>query len=85
MAEELRPHGIAVNSLSPGVVATDTALKATPNLKDYGGKDPTPDVLGPALLCLAGQSASGLTGQILHTDNYGKTWRGGDGTTLSTL
>jgi NAD(P)-dependent dehydrogenase (short-subunit alcohol dehydrogenase family) len=76
MSEELRPYGIAVNSLSPGVVATETALRATPGLKDYGGKDPTPQVLGPALLCLAGQTASGLTGQILHTDNYGKTWPG---------
>jgi gluconate 5-dehydrogenase len=74
MAEELKPYGIAVNSLSPGVVATDTALKSTPDLKEYGGKDPSPEVLGPALLCLAGQTAEGLTGQILHTDNFGKTW-----------
>jgi NAD(P)-dependent dehydrogenase (short-subunit alcohol dehydrogenase family) len=74
MAEELKPHGIAVNALSPGVVATDTALAATPNLRDYGGKEPTADVLGPALLCLAAQTASGLTAQILHTDQYGKTW-----------
>lgn len=74
MAEELKPYGIAVNALSPGVVATDTALASTPNLRDYGGKEPTPEVLGPALLCLARQTADALTGQILHTDEYGKSW-----------
>ena len=74
MAEELKPFGIAVNALSPGVVATDTALASTPNLRDYGGKEPTPEVLGPALLFLARQSAETLTGQILHTDQYGKSW-----------
>ena len=74
MAEELRPHGIAVNALSPGVVATDTALAATPNLRELGGKPDTPEVLGPALVHLAGQSAAGITGQILYTDDFGKSW-----------
>jgi NAD(P)-dependent dehydrogenase (short-subunit alcohol dehydrogenase family) len=74
MSEELKPHGIAVNALSPGVVATDTALASNPNLKDYGGKDPTPEVLGPAVVYLAQQSAETLTGQILHTDEFGKSW-----------
>jgi hypothetical protein len=31
-------------------------------------------VLGPALLHLAGQTAQGLTGKILYTDLFGKTW-----------
>ena len=74
MSEELKPHNIAVNALSPGVVATDTALASNPNLKDYGGKDPTPEVLGPAVVHLAQQSAETLTGQILHTDEFGKSW-----------
>ncbi len=74
MAEELKPYGIAVNALSPGIVATDTALAATPNLKDYGGKEPTAEVLGPALLHLAQQTAETLTGQVLYTDDFGKTW-----------
>ena len=74
MSEELKPYGIAVNALSPGVVATDTALAATPNLKNFGGKDPTPEVLGPALLYLAQQTAATFTGQILHTDDFGKSW-----------
>jgi citronellol/citronellal dehydrogenase len=74
MATELRPFGIAVNALSPGVVATDTALAATPNLRDYGGKEASAEVLGPALLHLAAQTAEGVTGQILYTDLFGKTW-----------
>lgn len=74
MSEELKPYGIAVNALSPGVVATDTALAANPNVRDYGAKEPTPEVLGPALLFLAQQSAETLTGQVLYTDEFGKTW-----------
>lgn len=74
LADELKPHGIAVNALSPGVVATDTALAATPNLRDLGGKPDTPEVLGPALVYLAGQTASTITGQILYTDEFGTDW-----------
>lgn len=39
----------------------------------YLGK-PMDEVLGPALLCLARQTGDTLTGQILHTREYGKTW-----------
>jgi 2-deoxy-D-gluconate 3-dehydrogenase len=74
MSEELRSWNIAVNALSPGFVATDTALAKNPNLKALGGKDATPEVLGPALLHLAAQTAETMTGQILHTDEFGKSW-----------
>lgn len=74
MSEELKPYGIAVNALSPGVVATDTALAANPNVRDYGAKEATPEVLGPALLYLARQTAETLTGKVLYTDEFGKTW-----------
>jgi len=74
MSEELKPWDIAVNALSPGFVATDTALAKNPNLKSLGGKDATPEVLGPALLHLAVQTAGTMTGQILHTDEFGKSW-----------
>jgi 3-oxoacyl-[acyl-carrier protein] reductase len=73
MAEELKEYGIAVNALSPGIVATDTALASHPELATRG-KAPTPEVLGPALLCLAQQTAETLTGQILHTDEFEKSW-----------
>jgi NAD(P)-dependent dehydrogenase (short-subunit alcohol dehydrogenase family) len=75
MAEELKPYGIAVNALSPGIVATDTVVAAHPELATSGiGKPPTPEVLGPALIHLAQQTAEGLTGQVLHTDDFGKSW-----------
>ena len=77
LADELKPHGIAVNALSPGVVATDTALAATPNLRKLGGKPDTAEVLGPALLYLAQQTAATLTGQILYTDEFGTAWPAG--------
>lgn len=75
MANELKPHGIAVNCLSPGVVASESALRSNPAVATSGTHKPcTPEVLGPALLYLAQQSSETLTGQILHTDEFQKTW-----------
>ena len=74
MAEELKPHGIAVNALSPGVVRTDTALVLNPKAGPEWGKPATPEVLGPALIHLAQQTAATLTGQVLHTDEFGESW-----------
>jgi NAD(P)-dependent dehydrogenase (short-subunit alcohol dehydrogenase family) len=75
MAAELKPYGIAVNCLSPGVVASEAALKANPQVATAGTHKPcTPEVLGPALLCLAQQTAETLTGQMLHTDEFQKSW-----------
>jgi len=73
-SEQLKEYGIAVNALSPGIVATDTAIAYNPNVWDYGAKEATPEVLGPAMLHLAKQTASGITGQVLYTDDFGKTW-----------
>ncbi len=75
MAAELKPFGIAVNSLSPGVVLSESALKANPNVASAGTHKPaTPEVLGPALVYLAKQNAETLTGEILHTDEFRKSW-----------
>jgi NAD(P)-dependent dehydrogenase (short-subunit alcohol dehydrogenase family) len=75
MAAELRPFDIAVNALSPGAVASESALSVNPNVAQAGTHKPaTPDVLGPALVCLARQTAATRTGQSLHTDEYGKSW-----------
>jgi 3-oxoacyl-[acyl-carrier protein] reductase len=75
MATELKPYGIAVNTLSPGAVASESALHVNPNVAKAGTHKPaTPEVLGPALLCLARQTADSLTGQNLHTDEYRKSW-----------
>lgn len=75
MASELKPYGVAVNCLSPGVVASESALRANPEIAKAGTHKPcTPEVVGPALLYLAQQTAETLTGQILHTDEFLKTW-----------
>lgn len=75
MAAELKPYGIAVNCLSPGVVASESALKSDPQVATSGTHKPaTPEVLGPALLYLAQQTAETLTGQMLHTDEFQKSW-----------
>ena len=75
MAAELEPYGVAVNCLSPGVVASESALRANPDVARAGTHKPcTPEVLGPALIYLAQQTAVTLTGQILHTDEYQKSW-----------
>jgi 2-deoxy-D-gluconate 3-dehydrogenase len=75
MAHELRPHGIAVNALSPGTVLTDTAAAINPRAATSSTYKPaTPEVLGPALVALAQQTADTLTGQILHTDDHPTTW-----------
>jgi NAD(P)-dependent dehydrogenase (short-subunit alcohol dehydrogenase family) len=79
LAEELRSYDIAVNGLSPGCVLTDTWRDVAP--ADYEdarlsgvGKAPLPEVMGPAMLYLAAQTAKTMTGQILHTDTFGRTW-----------
>lgn len=75
IADELRPYGVAVNCLSPGVVLSEAALKANPEAAKTGTFKPaTPEVLGPALLYLADQTAETLTGQVLHTDEFRKSW-----------
>jgi len=74
MSEELKAHGIAVNALSPGVVRTDTALVLNPKAPSDWGKPATPEVLGPALVYLAQQTAGTLTGQTLHNDEFGQSW-----------
>lgn len=74
-SEELRPHGIAVNALSPGVVMTDTAVQRHPEIASVpAAKPPTPEALGAPLIYLAQQNAQTLTGQILHTDEFQKSW-----------
>ena len=78
-AEEFRQYNIAVNALSPGVVLTETFVTVAPtdaaNFDKQGiAKQPTPDKLGPALIYLAQQTAETMTGQIVHTDEFGKSW-----------
>ena len=73
LAEEVRPHHIAVNVLGPGRV--DTWMNRN---GDWPGTSHIPmvqpDVMIPAAVWLAGQSAETLTGQVVERDEFGKTW-----------
>jgi NAD(P)-dependent dehydrogenase (short-subunit alcohol dehydrogenase family) len=79
MAEELREYGIAVNALSPGGVGTESWAakdpKAVAKWTAAGMVKPcTPQVVGPPMLHLAEQTAASMTGQIVHADDFGKSW-----------
>jgi NAD(P)-dependent dehydrogenase (short-subunit alcohol dehydrogenase family) len=78
-AADVAPFGIAVNALSPGGVLTEAWRTAAPD--DYEAarrsgtaRPATPEALGPPLVHLAGETASGITGRILHTNDFGRTW-----------
>ncbi len=78
-AAELGRHGIAVNSLYPGAVVTNSWRALTQELKnqmlDTGmAKPPTVEAMGPSIVYLAKQTGAGFTGQVLETDDFGKTW-----------
>lgn len=64
-ATEFGGRNIAVNAISPG------------NIAQYmkGGRQPDPAFWGDPIVHLAGQRpVNGLTGQILHTYQFGRLW-----------
>jgi NAD(P)-dependent dehydrogenase (short-subunit alcohol dehydrogenase family) len=64
LAEEVRPHGIAVNALGPGVMATEMT----------GGDGDPPELAAPAALWLLEQGVEEFTGQVVYRKGFGKTW-----------
>lgn len=78
-SEELREYGIAVNALSPGAVDTETwnshDAPAVASFKAQGLVRPcTPEALGGPVISLAHHTAETMTGQTLHTGEFGKSW-----------
>ncbi|MBI4246292.1 MAG: SDR family oxidoreductase [Candidatus Rokubacteria bacterium] len=73
LAEEVRPHGIAVNLLSPGRVDTWMNRKG-----DWPGTGhiplAPPAAVVPAAVWLAGQRAATFTGQVVERADFGVTW-----------
>jgi len=78
-SEEFAEHGIAVNALYPGAVMTNSWRAVPPQMREEfitsgKAKPPTIEVMGPTIVFLAQQTAKGVTGKILDSDEYGKSW-----------
>ena len=73
LAEELRPHNIAVNSLSPGRM--DTWMNRN---GDWPGTAHIPmvqvDEIVPPAVWLAEQTAETFTGNLVERAEFGVTW-----------
>ena len=76
LAEEVRPHNIAVNLFSPGRVDTWMNRRG-----DWPGTAHIPmvqpDAVTEAAVWLAGQTAGNFTGQVVERADFGKTWGAG--------
>ena len=73
-AKELGPHGIRVNAVAPGVIATDLVAGQSPAVVDRVvaatslGRLGTPDDVARVITFLLSEDAAFLTGQVLRVD-----------------
>ncbi|MBI2203274.1 MAG: SDR family oxidoreductase [Candidatus Rokubacteria bacterium] len=73
LAEEVRPHGIAVNALRPGRI--DTWMNRRGDWPGTGHIPlEEPDAVVPGALWLVEQTASTFTGQVVDRADFGRTW-----------
>ncbi len=74
LAAEWAPHGVRVNALAPGYVKTDMAPVDDPQFKQRWIDDAPqqraalPEELGPAVVFLASEASSFMTGSVLVMD-----------------
>ncbi len=76
MARELKPHGIRVNSVSPGHTLSETVLNITQG-QDIsaleqrlgGARFMKPEELGEAIVFMLSDASRGMTGAVLHVNN----------------
>jgi NAD(P)-dependent dehydrogenase (short-subunit alcohol dehydrogenase family) len=74
LAAEWAPHGVRVNALAPGYMRTEMTPLHEPRFQRYWIEDAPqqragePDELGPAIVFLASDASSFMTGSILTVD-----------------
>jgi len=68
LAEELRPHGIRVNSVNPG--ATRTAMRAAAYPREDPLGLPTPEEIADVFVYLASDESAAITGQALEARDH---------------
>jgi NAD(P)-dependent dehydrogenase (short-subunit alcohol dehydrogenase family) len=74
LAAEWAPSGVRVNALAPGYIKTDMAPVDEPRFRRHWIEDApqqryaTPDELGPAIVYLASDASSFVTGSVLVID-----------------
>ena len=73
LAPELGGRGIAINALRPGAVKTELAVRELGDGFDWTGWT-TPETVVPPVAWLAAQIATGYTGHIVDTSDFGITW-----------
>jgi NAD(P)-dependent dehydrogenase (short-subunit alcohol dehydrogenase family) len=80
LASELARHGIRVNAVLPGYVATDMTLSASKEFMEAWtkmiplGRMLDPEEVAPSALFLASDAASGITGHLLVVDGGYTVW-----------
>lgn len=73
LAEELRPHGIRVNSVNPG--ATRTEMRANAYPEEDPLTLPTPEDIAEVFVYLASDESASVTGQAFEARDYLKRAR----------
>ena len=73
LATEFLPFNVAINALRPGAVRTEHAERDLGPDHDWTGWGP-PEGVVPAVAYLAAQRSDGLTGKIVDSTQFGKTW-----------
>ena len=68
LAEELRPHGVRVNSVNPGATRTEMRASAYPDEDPM--TLPRPEEIAEAFVYLASDESSSVTGQALEARDY---------------
>jgi NAD(P)-dependent dehydrogenase (short-subunit alcohol dehydrogenase family) len=74
LAAEWAPYGVRVNALAPGYIKTAMASVDDPQFRRHWIEDApmqrygTPEELGPAMVFLASDASSFVTGSVLIAD-----------------